>query len=203
MINIGVLGSTNGSDLPAIIGSINKGELNGLAKIVAVISDKPGSGILKKAEKYEIKNYYIDVRRLKKFEYERKILEIFEENGVELIALMGYMKLLSPEFVREYKNRIMNIHPSLLPSFPGIDREVHKQVLDCGCKLSGCTLFFVDEGKDAGPIILQKTVPVYNYDDIDNLKSRVQAAEQKIYPKGIKLYAEGKIKIEEKKVIIK
>lgn len=203
MINIGVLGSTKGSDLSNIIGSINKGELKGLAKIVAVISDKEDSGILKRAEEYKIKNYFLNPEGLTRTEYDKKISEIFESENVQLITLIGYMKLLGKDFVEEYKNRIMNIHPSLLPSFPGIDLEVHKQVLDCGCRISGCTLFFVDEGKDTGPIIMQKAVPVYDEDDAESLKSRVQAAEQKIYPQGIKLYALNKLKVEGKKVIIK
>ena len=203
MIRIGVLGSTRGSDLPSIIGSIDKGELKGLAKIAVVISDKENSGILNKAEDYKIKNNYLNSSGLERAEYDKRIAEIFEGENVDLITLIGYMRLLSPGFISEYRNRIMNIHPSLLPSFPGIDLNVHNQVLDYGCKISGCTLFFVDEGKDTGPIIMQKAVPVYDNDDAETLKERVQSAEQKIYPKGIKLFAEGKLKVEGRKVIIK
>ncbi|MEK6827034.1 MAG: phosphoribosylglycinamide formyltransferase [Nanoarchaeota archaeon] len=202
MISIGVLGSTKGSYLPNIVESINKGELKGLAKIVAVISDKEDSGILSRAKKYEIENYYLNPSGIERVDYDKKIAEIFDSKGVQLITLVGYMKLLSKDFVEKYRNRIMNIHPSLLPSFPGIDLEVHKQVLDSGCKVSGCTLFFVDERKDNGPIIMQKAVPVYCDDDAESLKTRVQSAEQKIYPRAIKLYALGKLKVEGKKVII-
>jgi phosphoribosylglycinamide formyltransferase-1 len=202
MIKIGVLGSGKGSDLPSIVGSIEKGELKGLAEIVAVISDKEDSGILHRAKKYEIENYYLNPSGIERIDYDKKIAEIFENKGVQLITLVGYMKLLSKDFVENYRNRIMNIHPSLLPSFPGIDLGVHKQVLDSGCKVSGCTLFFVDERKDTGPIIMQKAVPVYDNDDVEKLKERVQWAEQKVYPQGIRLYALGRLKIEGKKVII-
>jgi phosphoribosylglycinamide formyltransferase 1 len=202
MLKIGVLGSARGSDLPNIVESINKGELKGLTRIVSIISDKENSGILHKAENYKIKNYYLNPAGIQREEYDKKILEIFEEEDVGLIACIGYMKLLSSGFINEYRNRIMNIHPSLLPYFPGIDLNVHNAVLDYGCKLSGCTLFFVDEGKDTGPIIMQKAVPVYNNDDAETLKARVQTAEQKIYPKGIKLFAQGKLKVEGRKVII-
>jgi phosphoribosylglycinamide formyltransferase 1 len=202
MIKIGILGSTKGSDLPSIIGSIEKGELKGLAKIAVVISDKENSGILKKAEDYKIKNNYLNPAGVERAEYDKRIAEIFEDENVDLITLIGYMRLLSPEFISEYRNKIMNIHPSLLPSFPGIDLNVHHQVLDYGCKISGCTLFLVDEGKDTGPIIMQKAIPVYDNDNAETLKERVQSAEQKIYPKGIKLFAEGKLKVEGRKVII-
>jgi phosphoribosylglycinamide formyltransferase 1 len=189
-IKIGVLGSARGSDLPNIVESINKGELEGLAKIVSIISDKENSGILHKAENYKIKNCYLNPAGLERADYDKKISEIFEQEGVQLITLIGYMRWLGKDFVEKYKNKIMNIHPSLLPSFPGIDLNVHQQVLDSGCKISGCTLFFVDEGKDTGPIIMQKAVPVYDEDDAEKLKERVQCAEQKIYPRAIKLFAQ-------------
>jgi phosphoribosylglycinamide formyltransferase 1 len=203
MLNIGVLGSTNGSDLPAIIESINKGELKGLAKIVAVISDNKNAGILQKAKYFGIPNFYIDKQELLKDETrDGKISLIFGLYNIDLIACIGYMRLLSPEFVTEYKNKIMNIHPSLLPSFPGINKNVHEEVLKSGCKRSGCTLHFIDEGVDTGPIIMKKTIPVYKNDNIDSLKARTQKAEQKIYPQGIKLFALGKLKVEGRKVII-
>jgi len=202
MINIGIFGSTNGNDLPAIVGSINKGELKGLAKIAVVISDKKDSKILKKAENFKIENYYISPEGMPRADYDNKIVGILDRYEVELITLIGYMRLFGKEFVERYRNRIMNIHPSLLPSFPGIDRNVHKEVLDYACKISGCTLFFIDEGKDTGLIIMQKAVPVYDCDDVDSLKARVQSAEQKIYPKGIRLYALGKLRVEGRRVII-
>lgn len=201
MLEIGVLGSTKGSDLPAIIESVNKGELKNLARIAVIISDKKDSGILEKARCYGIENYYLDPKGIERTDYDKKIAEKLEKHNTQLVTLIGYMRLFSSWFVKKYKNKIMNIHPSLLPSFPGIDRSVHKDVLDYGCKVSGCTLFFVDEGKDTGPIIMQKAVPVYDEDSIDTLKARVQKAEQEIYPEAIRLYALGKLKIEGRKVI--
>lgn len=202
ILKIGVLGSTRGTDLPAILESIKKGQLKGLAKIEVVISDKKDSGILEKARLNRIKNYFLDPKGMEREDYDKKISEILEKNNVELIVLIGYLRLFSDWFVKRYKGRIMNIHPSLLPSFPGMDRSVHKEVLDYGCKISGCTLFFVDEGKDTGPIIMQKAVRVYENDDVNSLKKRVQKAEQEILPQAIKLYALGKLKMEGRKVSI-
>jgi phosphoribosylglycinamide formyltransferase 1 len=202
MLNIGVLGSTNGSDLPAIVGSINKGKLKSLAKIAVVISDKEEAGILKKAESYGISNFYLNKSGLSREDYDKRLSKVFDIYQTNLIALIGYMNILSPEFVNQYENRIMNIHPSLLPSFTGLERQVYRKILDSGCKISGCTLHFVDKGKDTGPIIMQKSIPVYYDDDIDKLKTRTQWAEQKIYPEAIRLFALNKIKVEGGKVII-
>lgn len=195
ILGIGVVGSTNGSDLPAIVKSIKKGKLKGLARIAVMISDKKDSGILKKAKHYKVEHYYLDPKGMERTDYDKKIAEKLDKYNVQLIVLIGYMRLFSSWFVKRYKNKIMNVHPSLLPSFPGIDRSVHKAVLDNGCKVSGCTLFFVDEGKDTGPIIMQKAVPAYKDDSINTLRKRVQKAEQEIYPEAIKLYALGKLKI--------
>jgi phosphoribosylglycinamide formyltransferase 1 len=203
MLQIGVLGSTNGSDLPSIVESTNNGELKGLAEISVVISNKKDSGILQKAEDDGIKNYYLNTKGLERISYDRKISELFEDSEVNLIVCIGYMRWLCDGFVKKYRNKIMNIHPSLLPSFfSGMDLEVHKQVLEYKCKFSGCTLHFVDEGKDTGPSIMRKKVPVFDNDNVYTLKARVQKAEQEIYPKGIKLFAEEKLKVEGRKVII-
>ena len=199
MLKIGVLGSTRGSDLLSIQ---QDGELKCLARITVIISDKKDSGILEKAKYYMIENYYLNPKGMGRTDYDKKIAEKLDEHNVQLVVLIGYMRLFSKWFVKKYKNRIMNIHPSLLPSFPGIDRSVHKSVLDYGCKVSGCTLFFVDEGKDTGPIIMQKAVPVFENDNIDTLKKRVQEAEQEIYPEAIRLFALGKLKVEDRKVKI-
>jgi len=203
MLEIGILGSTRGSDLPSIVESINKGKLKGIVNIAVLISDKKNSGILKRAKDYNIKNYYLSSEGKEREDYDKDIAGILDKHNVGLITLIGYMRLFSNWFVNKYKNKIMNIHPSLLPSFPGMDRNVHKEVLDYGCQVSGCTLFFVDEGKDTGPIIMQKAVPVYEKDNIDSLKARVQKAEQEIYPESIRLYALRKLKIKGRKVIIK
>ena len=202
MLEIGVLGSTRGTDLPAVVESIKQGELKDIARIAVIISDKEDSGILEKARRFGIENCFLNPNGMKRIDYDKAIATELDEHNVQLIVLIGYMRLFTNWFVGRYKNRIMNIHPSLLPSFPGIDRSVHREVLDCGCKVSGCTLFFVDEGKDTGPIIVQKAVPVLKDDDIDSLKTRVQKAEQEALPEGIKLYALGKLKIGGKRVKI-
>ena len=208
MIKIGVLGSTRGSDLPAIVESINNGELKGLAEIAIIISNKKDSGILKKAESYGIENYFVnpkdrDGKKLERIQYDIKIDEIFGNHNVELVTLIGYMRYNSNWFVDQWRNKCMNIHPSLLPVYAGwMDLDIHEEVIKKGCKITGCSLIFIDEGADTGPIILKKTVPVYCDDSVDSLKARVQGAEQEIYPKGIKLYAEGRLKIEGGKVTI-
>ncbi len=206
-LNVGILGSTNGTDLPAIVKSINEGELRGLARIAAVISNREGVGILEKADHYNLNGIYLNPKnergKLKKREtYDREIAEILEAHKVGLTVCIGYMKLFSAWMIDEYRNRIMNIHPSLLPSFPGMDLDVHQEVLDYGCKVSGCTLFYVDEGKDTGPIILQKAVPVLESDNAETLKLRVQNAEQEILPQGIVLYAQDRLSVEGRKVNI-
>jgi phosphoribosylglycinamide formyltransferase-1 len=202
MIQIGVLGSTNGSDLPAIVGSINKGKLKGLARIAVVISDREESGILKKAKSFDLTNFYFSKKGLSREDYDKRLSKVLDIYQTNLVALIGYMNILSEGFVDTHANKIMNIHPSLLPSFPGLERQVYRQILDSGCKVSGCTLFFVDKGKDTGPIIMQKSIQVYSDDDVDKLKERTQWAEQKIYPEAIRLFALGKIKVEGRKVII-
>lgn len=217
--NLGILGSTRGSDLPAIVESINNGELKGLAKIAVVISDKKDAGILEKARNYGLEWFFMDpkdysspptfepggsvtVPDMSRGSYDLKLAKKLNFYNIDLIVEIGYMRLHIPEFVREFKHRIMNVHPSLLPSFSGIDRSVHQEVLDYGCKVSGCTIHFIDEGKDTGPIIIQGVVPVLEGDTVDALKEKVQAKEQELYPKAIKLYCEGRLKVEGRKVHI-
>ena len=207
-LRIGVLGSTNGSDLPAVVEAIEDGELKGLAEIACVISDKYDAGILEKARAYGIKDVWLDPRmdgiKGNKEAYDRMIQNVLEVHNVGLVALIGYMKLTSNWFVDQWRNKCMNIHPSLLPAYAGgMDLNVHEEVLKRGCKVTGSTLMFIDEGADTGPIILQKVVSVLDNDTPDTLKARVQAAEQEILPLGIRLYAEGKINVEGNRVYIK
>lgn len=199
MKKIAVLGSTNGTDFPAVFDSMKK--LN--AEISVVISDKKDSGILLKARERKIDAVFIEPKDFaSREEFDSKILSELKKRKIDLVVLIGYMKLISKEFLDAYKNKIMNIHPSLLPSFPGMNLSVHKEVLDYGCKISGATVFFVDEGKDSGPIILQKAVPVSETDSVESLKEKIQKAEQEIYPKAIKLFCENKLKVEGRKVKI-
>ncbi len=171
-----------------------------------VISNKPDAKGLKIAQKMGIKTEIIESKNFKgsRWEYDKKIILILEKNGVTpkngLICLAGFMRIISPEFVKKYKNRIINIHPALLPAFPGLDAQ--KQAIDNGAKYSGCTVHFVDSGVDTGPIILQLVVKVRNNDTEKTLSKRILAKEHQAYPEAVRLFAENKIKIVGRKTII-
>ncbi len=203
---IAVLASDKGMDLQAVIDAINRKELK--AEISVVISDQ-NAYVLERARKYCIPAIYLDAENKKKEDFDKEIVNIIEFfGGSDLVLLIGYMRILSIEFVNRYKNKIMNIHPSLLPLFAGgTDATIHKKIIDLGIKITGCTLHFVDEGIDTGPIILQKHVPVEITDDekndsADSLEKKVIIAEQDIILEGIKLFMENRLKIEDKKVRI-
>ncbi|MCD6557696.1 MAG: phosphoribosylglycinamide formyltransferase [Candidatus Aenigmarchaeota archaeon] len=201
MLNIGVLASTRGTDMQAVIDAIERGELD--AKISVVISNKKDAYALERARKHNIKAVFLEAKGKEREEFDREVAKILDENGVELILLIGYMRYLSKWFVDKYRNKIMNIHPSLLPAFAGgMDKNVHAEILKYGCKVSGCTLHFVDEGADTGPIIAQKAVPIEEGETVDSLKEKVQKAEQEIIIKAIKLFAENKLKVEGRRVKI-
>jgi len=200
-LNIAVLGSTKGTDLQAVIDDIESKKL--AAKISFVLSNKKDSYILERAKKHNLNAIFLDPKAKTTVEYDDEITKLLESNKVDLILLIGYMKLMSHGFVDQWRNKVMNIHPSLLPAFAGgMDKNVHKAVLERGCKITGASLIFIDEGADTGPIILQKAVNVEGNDTIDSLKEKVQEAEQDILLNGIKLFAEGKLKVESKKVAI-
>jgi len=200
-LRIGVLASTRGTDLQAIIDEIEQGKLN--AEISVVISNKKDAYALERARRHEIKTVFIDPKGKSREEYDREVAKILDENHVDVIALIGYMRLLSPEFVHRYKNRIMNVHPSLLPAFAGgMDRNVHEVVLEHGVKITGCTIHFVDEGADTGPIILQEAVRVVEEDDVESLRDKVQAAEKRLFPEALRLFGEGRLKVEGRRVRI-
>ena len=202
MLKIGVLASTRGTDLQAIIDSIESGELKDV-DLSVVMSNKPDAYALKRARKHGIKTVFIDPTGKTREEFDREVAGILDENGVGLVVLIGYMRYLSSWFVNRYKNKIMNVHPSLLPAFAGgMDLNVHKAVLDHGVKVTGCTIHFVDEGADTGPIILQKAVEINEKDDTETLKKKVQAAEMELYPKVIELFRDGKLKVEGRRVRI-
>ena len=197
MTKLAVLCSGRGSDLQSIIDSIQRGELQ--AKISIVITDKPNVQALVRAEKAGIKNLCVDRKKFEnRADFEAEILKNLSE--IDLVVLAGFMRILSPEFVKKFAGRLINIHPSLLPSFPGA--HAHRDVLAYGVKISGCTVHFVDEGTDSGPIILQAAVPVLDDDTEETLAARVLEQEHIIYPKAIKLFVEGKLKIEGRKVKI-
>lgn len=197
MTELAVLCSGRGSDLQSIIDAIQSGELP--AKISVVITDKPGVQALERAERAGIKNICVDRKKFEtRDEFEKEILKHL--GGIDLVILAGFMRILSPEFVKKFSGRLMNIHPSLLPAFPGA--HAHRDVLAYGVKISGCTVHFVDEGTDSGPVILQAAVEVKDDDTEETLAARVLEQEHIIYPKAVKLFVEGKLKIEGRKVKI-
>ena len=197
---IGVLASGRGTNLQAIIDSKEKGALN--ISIGVVISDKPSAKALEIAKEYEIPAICVDRKQCdSQKDFEEKIVSELKKHNVSLVVLAGFMRILSPYFVQEFKERIINIHPSLLPSFPG--KNAHEQVIAYGAKVSGCTIHFVDEGMDSGPIILQEAIPVLDNDTEDSLAKRILYLEHTLYPKAISLVLEDKLKIVGRKVIIK
>ncbi|MBN2423160.1 phosphoribosylglycinamide formyltransferase [Candidatus Woesearchaeota archaeon] len=199
--NIAILASTKGTDMQAVIEAIENNELD--AEIRFVLSNKPDNYALERARNHNLKAIFLDPKGKTREEFDREVSRLIEEHDVSLILLIGYMKLMSNWFVDKYRNKVMNIHPSLLPMFAGgMDLNVHEEVLKRGCKVSGCSLIFIDEGADTGPIILQKTVPIESNETVDSLKEKVQKAEQDILIEGIKLYFDGKIKVEGNKVKI-
>lgn len=198
MISIAVLCSGNGTNLQAIIDNIKSGYIP--AKIAFVLSDEEKAFALERARKAGIETVTLDKKDFKTREdFDREIVKHLKKNNVELVVLAGFMRLLSPYFVKEYSNRIMNIHPALLPSFKGTQGV--KDALDHGAKVTGVTVHFVDEHLDNGPIILQKAVEIKEGDTEETLLERVHKEEHKAYPEAIKLFAEGKIKIEGRKVV--
>ena len=201
MLRLGVLASTKGTDMQAIIDAINAKKLN--AVISVVISNKQDAYALDRAKQHGIKTVFIDTKGKDREQYDKEVAKVLDENKVDLILLIGYMRILSPWFVSKYRNKIMNIHPSLLPKYAGgMDRDVHAEVLKNKEKVTGATLHFVDESVDAGPIIMQKEVSIDENETVDSLKAKVQKAEQEIILKAIDLFGKGKIKVANNKVII-
>ena len=199
MLKIGVLVSGRGSNLQAMIDAIETKKIK--AEIAVVISNVPGVMALERAKKHGIKAVVIDSsEHSDKSSYEKQVIKALEDNNAGLVCLAGYMKLLSPELVRHFRGKIMNIHPALLPAFPGL--HVQKKALEYGVKYSGCTVHFVDEGCDTGPIIIQAVVPVLDSDTEETLSARILEQEHKIYPEAIRLFSEGKLKVEGRRVKI-
>lgn len=200
MLKLGILASGNGSNLQAIIDAMEDKRLD--AEIRVVISDNPDAYALERAKKHSVKTAIITKDKLpKKSDFDAELLRALKENGVELVVLAGFMRILSPAVIKAFPMRVMNIHPSLLPSFPGLDAQ--KKALDYGVKFSGCTVHFVDEGVDTGPIIIQAVVPVKENDTVETLSKRILSEEHRIYPEAIKLFSEGRLVIQGRRVSIK
>ncbi len=199
MTNIAVLVSGRGSNLQAIIDSIENGYLK--ARISVVISDVGNAYALLRAKKHGTEAVFVDPDAFSSREnYEKEVLKTLEKHNAELILLAGYMRILGKTLLRAYKNRILNIHPALLPAFPGLHAQ--KQAFEYGVKMTGCTVHFVDETLDGGPIILQRCVEVGEDDTDETLADRILEQEHKIYPEAVKLFVENRLSIEGRKVKI-
>jgi phosphoribosylglycinamide formyltransferase 1 len=202
-LRIAVLASGRGSNLQAIIDGIEAGQVP--AQLVAVISNKQDAVALERARKHAVQDIFIDPKPFagrpdSREAYDRALLDVLEKLDVELVLLAGYMKIVTAVLVNAFTNRMMNIHPSLLPSFPGLD--VQRKAIEWGCKLAGCTVHFVTEGVDEGPIIVQAAVPVFDRDTPEILAARILEQEHKIYPRAVQLFAEGRLKVEGRRVLI-
>ncbi len=170
-----------------------------LVDIVLVFSNNPGAYAIERARKHGIPVRVLDHRRFpSRTLYDKEVMAILEEFGVDLVVLAGYMRILSPMFVRAYRNRIMNIHPSLLPSFPGVHGV--RDALRYGVKYTGCTVHFIDEGVDTGPIIAQAVVAVRDDDTEESLHRRIQAEEHRLYPEAVRMFSEGKLRVHGRRV---
>jgi phosphoribosylglycinamide formyltransferase-1 len=202
-LRVAVLASGRGSNLQAIIDGIEADLVQ--ATIVAVISNKKDAVALERARKHGLKDLFVDPKLFagqpdSREAYDRALLAILQQHDVELVLLAGYMKIVTAVLVNAYANRMMNIHPSLLPSFPGLD--VQKKAIEWGCKLAGCTVHFVTEGVDEGPIILQAAVPILDDDSPETLAARILVQEHKLYPRAVQLFAEGRLRIEGRRVFV-
>jgi phosphoribosylglycinamide formyltransferase 1 len=198
-LKLAVLVSGNGSNLQAIIDHIEAGEIN--ARIACVVSNTQDAHALTRAARHGIPTVIHEKRCFtKRREYDTALVKVLKSHGIELVVLAGFMQILTDVMVDAFPNAIINIHPALLPAFPGLNAQ--KQALDYGVRFSGCTVHFVDHGTDTGPIILQAVVPIMQDDTVDMLSKRIQKEEHRIFPETIRLLAEGKITIKDRRVWI-
>lgn len=202
-LRIAVLASGRGSNLQAVIDAIEVGRLR--ATIAAVISNKKDAPALERARKHGLKDIFLDPKPFARRPdcreaYDQAILEVLRQHVVDLVLLAGYMKIVTSVLINAYPNRMMNIHPSLLPSFPGLD--VQKKVIEHGCKVAGCTVHFVTEGVDEGPIIIQAAVPILDGDTPDRLAARILEQEHQIYPMAVQWFMEDRLRVEGRRVFV-
>ena len=186
MIKIGVLGSTKGTDLQAILDAINDGQLD--AEVSVVVSNRESAYILERAKSHGVPTFFIPHKGKAREEFDREMTAAMQNHGVELVLLIGFMRILSAEFCRNWQDRILNVHPSLLPKYAGgMDTNVHTEVIKNGDPETGCTIHFVTEEVDAGPILIQKKCTVTSDDTVESLKTKVQALEGDAFIEAIKL----------------
>jgi phosphoribosylglycinamide formyltransferase-1 len=198
-VSIAVLISGSGTNLQSIIDAVEGKRLD--AKIEIVLSNKADAFGLERAKKHGVSTVVLDHKSYSSREaYDQAVVELLQKRGVELVVLAGFMRLLSPAFIKAYSNRIMNIHPALLPSFPGL--QVQKKAVEHGVRFAGCTVHFVNEECDEGPIIIQAVVPVFADDTEETLAARILKQEHRIYPQAIQLYAENRLRVVGRKVLV-
>ena len=198
-VPIGVLISGGGTNLQSIIDAIEAKKLD--AKIEVVLSNKADAFGLERAKKHGIPIEFLDHKGYPSREtYDQAVVDLLRGRGVELVVLAGFMRLLSPVFIKAYSNRIMNIHPALLPAFPGL--HVQKKALEHGVRFAGCTVHFVNQECDEGPIVVQAVVPVFADDSEETLAARILKQEHRIYPRAIQLYAEGRLHVSGRLVVV-
>ncbi len=197
-MRLGILISGRGSNMTAIADAVRAGRVPG-AEVVVVLSDKAAAGGLARAAARGIEALAVERRGRTREEHERELIAELRARGVELVCLAGYMRLLSPCFVEAFRASILNIHPSLLPAFPG--RDAQRQAIEHGVRVSGCTVHFVDEHLDAGPIITQRVVPVEDADTVETLSARILAQEHEAYPEALALVTSGAYKIVGRRVL--
>ncbi len=199
-LRLAVLASGRGSNFTALCQAIDGGQLD--AEIVLVISDKKAAPVLDRARERSIDHYHIDLQdHIDKAAYEGEIIKKLQAYDVQLVVLAGYMRLVGKELLQAYPWKIINIHPALLPAFPGLN--AHQQAVDYGVRVSGCTVHFVDDGIDSGPIIMQRAVGVLPEDDAETLAARILVQEHQIYAEALQLFATGKVYLQNRKVVIK
>ncbi|MBI5143312.1 MAG: phosphoribosylglycinamide formyltransferase [Nitrospirae bacterium] len=199
-LRIAVLASGRGSNFQAVQDEIESGKIR--ARIVLLVSDKKNAPAIERAKLRGIETMYLNPAEFPDREaYDAAIASALRKRQVGLVLLAGFMRVVTAGLIRPFRNKIMNIHPALLPAFPGLHGQ--RDAVKYGVKISGCTVHFVDEGVDTGPIIIQAAVPAYDNDTEDTLSARILKCEHKIYPKAVKLFAEGRIEVDGRKVVIK
>mgnify|MGYP005844074389 CR=1 FL=1 len=200
LLRVGVMASGRGSNCQAIIDAAESGRLP--AQVVVVVSDKAGAQVLERARRHGIPAVFVDFTAYpSKEEYEKAVLGVLRRHEVELVCLAGYMRLVGRVLLEAFPNRIMNIHPALLPAFRGLHAQ--RQAWEYGVRFSGCTVHFVDEGMDTGPVILQAVVPVFQHDTPETLAARILEQEHRIYVEAVRLFAEGRLQVNGRRVWIK
>ncbi len=197
---VGVLASGRGTDFQSLVDARDRGELD--VDLAVVVCNVPGAYVLERAKKAGVPGVVVDHRPFGKDReaFEREVVKVLQTHKVELVVFAGFMRIVSPFFVTAFPNRVINIHPSLLPAFPGA--HAHRDVLAAGVKVSGCTIHFVDASVDGGPVILQKAVPVHDDDTEESLEARILEWEHRLLPLAVRLFAEGRLRVEGRRVRI-